>query len=103
MEAALQNGLNLMAAERPTHDVKADRERRVAKGLIMIARIRGADGRDRRLFRIDQFGLRLRQRRRDGPVDSLDRCMAPLLIGEKIEADRPDFDAWPERHGRRLP
>jgi hypothetical protein len=78
-----------MAAERLAHDVEADRERRVAKGLIMIARIRGADGRDQRLFRIDQFGLRLRQRRRDGPMVSLDRCMAPLLIGKKIEGNRP--------------
>jgi hypothetical protein len=61
------NGRDFVAAERLAHDVEAARERRIAKGLIMIARVGRPDGRNQRLLRVDEFGLCLRQRRRDCP------------------------------------
>ena len=59
------NGRDLVAAERLAHDVEAARERRIAKGLILLARIGRANGRDKRLLRIGQFGLSLGERRGD--------------------------------------
>ena len=68
------NRCDLVAAERLAHDVEAARQRRVAKGLILIARIGRANGGDQRLLRIGEFGLRLGQRRGDRP----DRFTGPL-------------------------
>jgi hypothetical protein len=61
------NGRDFMAAKGLPHNVEAARERRIAKGLILIARVGGANGGDQRLFRIGELGLSLRQRRGDRP------------------------------------
>src|ERR1700722_10533760 len=52
------NGRDLMAAEGLSYDVEAARQCRIAKGLIMIARMGRPDGRDERLFWIGEFTLR---------------------------------------------
>jgi hypothetical protein len=70
------DGCGFVTAERLPHDIEAARERRIAKGLIMIARVRRTNGRSQRLLRIGEFRLRFRQCRRDRPMDSLDRCIA---------------------------
>ena len=61
------NGRDLVPAERLAHDVEAARERRVAKGLIVLARIGRANGGDQRLLRIGELGLRLGERGGDRP------------------------------------
>jgi hypothetical protein len=81
------DGRDLVAAQRLAYDVEAARQRRIAIGLILIARVRGADGGDERLFRIGQFRLRLGEGCGDAPMVSLDRCMGALPI--QIEADSP--------------
>ena len=94
------DGRDLVAAERLAHDVEAARERRIAKGLILIARVRGANGGDQRLLRIGQFGLRLGERGGDR-ADGLARPRhGSPPRSEKIEATAPDFDRlartpWP--------
>jgi hypothetical protein len=55
-------GRDLVGAERLAHDVEAARERRIAKGLIMIARMGRPDGRNERLFWIDELRLRFGER-----------------------------------------
>ena len=44
------NGRDLMAAEGLAYDVEPARECRIAKGLIVIARMGRPDGRNERLF-----------------------------------------------------
>ena len=58
---------DLVAAERLAHDVEAARQRRVAKRLIMIARMGGANGGDERLLWIGELRLRLGERGGDRP------------------------------------
>ena len=58
---------DLMAAERLAYDVEAARECRIAKGLIMIARVGRPDGRNERLLWIGELRLRLGQRCGDRP------------------------------------
>jgi hypothetical protein len=62
-----------VAAERLAHDVEAARKRRIAKGLIMIARVGRPDGRDKRLFWIREFSLRLGEGGGDR-ADRFTRC-----------------------------
>jgi hypothetical protein len=89
-----------MPTERLAHDVEAARERRIAKGLILLARVRCADGGDQRLLRVCEFGLRFARAAAIAPMVSLDPGMAVPLV-EKIKADRaPDFERlartpWP--------
>ena len=58
---------DLMAAERLAHDVEAAGQRGVAKRLIVLPRMRGANGGDERLFRIGELRLRLGERGGDRP------------------------------------
>src|ERR1700690_3577514 len=53
------NGRDLVAPERLAYDVEAARECGIAKGLILIVRVRGANDRNQRLLRIGEFRLRL--------------------------------------------
>jgi hypothetical protein len=50
------HGRDLVAAKRLAHDVKAVGQRRIAKGLILIAWVRGANGRNQCLLRIGARG-----------------------------------------------
>src|SRR5580704_8850100 len=61
------NRRDLMAAEGLPHDVEAARERRIAKGLIMIPRVQRPNGCGERLLRIGELALSLRQGRGDRP------------------------------------
>ncbi len=61
------DGRDLMTAESLTHDVETARQRGVAKRLIVLPRIRGANGGYERLFRIVELRLRLGQRGGDRP------------------------------------
>jgi hypothetical protein len=61
------NRRHLVAAKRLAHNVKAARQRRIAKSLILIARVRSANGRDQRFLLIGQFGLGLGEGRGDRP------------------------------------
>ena len=76
-----------VAAERLAHDVEAARKRRIAKGLIIVARVGRANGGGERLFRIGELCLRLGERRGDRPDRFTRRCTV-LLRGEEIETDR---------------
>ena len=61
------DGRDFMTAEGFPHDIEAARERRIAKGLIMIARVHRPNGRGQRFLRIGRLRLSLRQRRGDRP------------------------------------
>jgi hypothetical protein len=54
-----------MAPERLAHYVETARERRIAEGLIPLARVGRADCSDKCLLWIGQFCLRFRERRGD--------------------------------------
>jgi hypothetical protein len=79
------DGCDLMTAERLAHDLEAARERRIAKGLIMIARMA------RMVATSDFSGLvsstcALARAAAIEPIVSLDRCT--VLLSEEMKADR---------------
>jgi hypothetical protein len=78
------NGCDLMAAKRLAHDVEVGRECRIPKGLIMIARMGRADGRNKRLLWIGELCLRLGERGGDRP----DRFARTLHGSPPSQGDR---------------
>jgi hypothetical protein len=55
------HGGDLMLTKRLAHDVEATRERRIAKGAFPFARSASSYRGGERFFRVDEFGLGLRQ------------------------------------------
>ena len=55
------HGGDLVLAQRLAHDVEAAGERRIAEAALPLPCPSGPDRSGQRLFRIDQFGLRLGQ------------------------------------------
>ena len=83
------NRRDLVAAEGLSYDVESARQCRIAKGLIMIARVGRPDGRNERLLWIlVSSACALASAAAIAPIDSLDCCMV-LLRRDEIETDRP--------------
>ena len=55
------HGCDLVLPKRLAHDVKATRQWRIAKDAFLFAWAASCYRRGERLFRINEFGLRLRQ------------------------------------------
>src|ERR1700727_1124310 len=75
---------DLVTAEGFAYDVESARECRIAKGLIMIARVGSADCRRERLLWIGELRLRLGQRGGDRP----DRFARTLHGSPPSQGDR---------------
>src|SRR5262245_63083373 len=89
-----------MLSERLAHDVEATGERRITEATLPLAGAAGPDRGGQRLFRVDELGLGLGQRRGKGR----DRFtgsghVSPPLPGRR-SSPRPILSAWLVRHAR---
>ncbi|KRQ92992.1 hypothetical protein CQ12_38425 [Bradyrhizobium jicamae] len=81
---------NFLLAQGFAHNIKAARQRSVAKRAVLLVGKGRANGSDQVLFRISQRGLGFASAAAIAPMRSLERCIGTLRL-DGIEADCTTF------------